>query len=129
MGIFSRRAKCIFGRVFVEQITLKKYNRSILHSRLRNIGCIKQRCCTEKSVHRAIAIGRDNDQTPTSIFGRASRTRKKLHTHHFEVARECIAQSISRNFADETRLATKTCQPVCRVRRRTTAHLGARVNE
>ena len=129
MRIFGGCAKRFFGRIFVEQIALKKYNRSTLHGSLRNIGSIKQRGRTEKRVHRAIAIWRNDDQTPASVFSLTSNTRKKPDTHRVKVVRERLTQSIGRNLADEARLATETCQTISRVCRRTTAHLGARINK
>ena len=129
MRIFCCRAKRFFGRIFVEQIALKKHNRRTLHRSFRNIGRIKQRGRTEKRVHRAIAVGRDDNQTPASIFSLTSNTRKKLDPHRVEVMRERLTQSIGRNFADETRPATETCQTISCVCCRTTAHLGARINK
>ena len=81
MRIFGGCAKRFFGRIFVEQIALEKYNRRTLHRCFRNVGSVEQRGCAKKRVHRAIAIWRDNDQTPTSVFSLTSNTRKKLDTH------------------------------------------------
>ena len=83
---------------------------------------------TQVSIHRALAIGRDEDQTPRGRRVTAPRRSGKIDPPGTDIVGEDLAELVIRNLPNKRALRAKRCQAGQRIGGRTPGNLACRAH-